>query len=126
MYTNCLDSDTNLMLVLLRQENSKQPFPQLFRCAAFVARQQLGLPEEVGNVLRIINQEQEGSVPCHDVAWKRSLDQKDYAVDASSLESDGEMIPYVFKDASPLSSICMTDKKSIRYSAQGTTDLTAI
>jgi hypothetical protein len=48
---------------------------------------------------------------CHDVTWKRSLDQEDY-VDAS-LESDGELIPYVFKDASPLSSICKTDKKSI-------------
>jgi hypothetical protein len=65
----------------------------------------------VGNVLRIISQEQEGSVPCHDVAWKQSLDHEDY-VDAS-LEIDGEMIPYVFKDASPLSSICKMDKKSI-------------
>jgi hypothetical protein len=110
-YTNCLDHDTNLMLVLLSQENSMQQF-QLFRRAAIVARQQLGLPQEVGNVLRIINQEQEGSVPCHNVVRKRSLDQEDYAVDAS-LKSDGEMIPYVFKDASPLSSISTMDKSSI-------------
>jgi hypothetical protein len=41
----------------------------------------------------------------------KSLDQEGY-VDAS-LESDGEMIPHVFKDASPLSSICKTDKHSI-------------
>jgi hypothetical protein len=98
------------MLVLLSRENSTQQF-QLFRRAAIVSRQQLGLPQEVGIVLRIISQEQEGSVPCHDVAWKRSLDQEDY-VDVS-LESDGEMIPCVFKDASPLSSIRKTDKKSI-------------
>jgi hypothetical protein len=98
------------MIVLLSQENSTKQF-QLFCRAAIVARQQLGLPQEVGNVLRIRSQEQEGSVPCHDVAWKRSLDHEDY-VDAS-LEIDGEMIPCVFKDARPLSSIRKTDKKSI-------------
>jgi hypothetical protein len=98
------------MIVLLSQENSTKQF-QLFCRAAIVARQQLGLPQEVGNVLRIRSQEQEGSVPCHDVAWKRSLDHEDY-VDAS-LEIDGEIIPCVFKDASPLSSIRKTDKKSI-------------
>jgi hypothetical protein len=64
------------MLVLLSQENSMQQL-QLFRRAAIVARQQLGLPQEVGNVLRIRSQEQEGSVPCHDVTWKRSLDQEE-------------------------------------------------
>jgi hypothetical protein len=98
------------MLVLLSRENSTQQF-QLFCRAAIVARQQLGLPQEVGNVLRIISQEQEGSVPCHDVTWKQSLDHKDYG--DALLEIDGEMIPCVFKDASPLSSICKTDKKSI-------------
>jgi hypothetical protein len=41
---------------------STQQF-QLFRRAAIVARQHLGLPQEVGNVLRILNQEQEGAVP---------------------------------------------------------------
>jgi hypothetical protein len=35
-YINCLDRDTNLMLVLLSQENSMQQF-QLFRRAAIVA-----------------------------------------------------------------------------------------
>jgi hypothetical protein len=65
----------------------------------------------VGNVLRIISQEQEGSVPCHDVTWKRCLDHKDYG--DALLEIDGEMIPCVFKDVSPLSSIHKTDKKSI-------------
>jgi hypothetical protein len=40
-YTNCLDRDTNLMLILLSQENSTQQF-QLFRRATIVARQQLG------------------------------------------------------------------------------------
>jgi hypothetical protein len=40
-YSNCLDHNTNLMPVLLSQENSTQQF-QLFCRAAIVARQQLG------------------------------------------------------------------------------------
>jgi hypothetical protein len=81
-YINCLDRDTNLMLVLLSQEKFDATVSTLSPCrnrssAAIVARQQLGLPQEVGNVLRIINQEEKGSVPCHDVAWKRSLDQEE-------------------------------------------------
>ena len=112
-YTNCLDRDTGLMLILLSPDHSTHQF-QLFRRAAILARRQLGLAQEVESVLRIINQEQEeeGALPCEDVAWKRSLDQEDY-VDAS-LQGGGEMIPCVFKDGSPPSSLRhATNTKSI-------------
>jgi len=97
-YTNCLDSDTKLTLVLLSQSNTTEQF-QLFRNAAFAARENLGLPQVVGNVLRIIPSD--GVEPIDDVAWRRSHDtgEEDY-VDVS-LDGDGEMIPYVFKDSPP-------------------------
>jgi len=50
-YTNCLDSNTKLMQVLLSQSNTKEQF-QLFWNAAFAAQENLGLPQVVGNVLR--------------------------------------------------------------------------
>lgn len=110
-YTNCLDHNTQLTLVLLSQQNTTEQF-QLFRHAATVARENLGLPQKVGNVLRIINQEQAGAASVDDVAWKRSLDHEDY-VDAS-LEGGDEMIPYVFKDSPPVRMNKSTmNKKSI-------------
>lgn len=101
-YTNCLEKDTELTLVLLSQSNTTQQF-QLFRKAASVARTSLGLPQEVGNVLRIISHEGTEQAASDDIAWKRSLEQHsgdDDYVDAA-LDADGEMIPYVFKDSSP-------------------------
>ena len=100
VYTNCLDINTKLMLVLLSQSNTTEQF-KLFRKAAFTARENLGLPQVIGNVLRILDGKSgTGPASLDDVKWRRSLDfdEEDY-VDASL--DGGGMIPYVFKDSPP-------------------------
>lgn len=103
VYSNCLDSNTKLTLVLVSQANSTDQF-QLFRTAAFAIRKNLGLPAVVGSVLRILDPSNMGAelASRDDVAWRRSLDfdqvnsEEDY-VDASL--DGGGMIPYVFGDS---------------------------
>ena len=98
-YTNCLDSSTKLTLILVSQSNTTEQF-QLFRNAALAARENLGLPQVIDSVLRIVEPEP-GAESVDDIAWRRSHDtaEEDY-VDAS-LDGNGEMIPYVFKDSPP-------------------------
>lgn len=112
-YTNCLDVDTKLVLVCMSTINTTEQF-QFFRNATRTARVSLGLPQIVGNVLEIINttdnidgsdggkKGDEEVAAAEDVAWKRSIhhEEEDY-VDAS-LDAEGDMIPYVFKDGLPV------------------------
>lgn len=102
-YTNCLDKETKLSIILMSQHSTTEQF-ELFRKAATSIRKELGLPALIGSVLHILetnSDEQETSGARDDVAWSRSdaiaeqeSDDEDY-VDASG--NGDRIIPSVNK-----------------------------
>ena len=70
-YSKCLDNITNLSVILVSQINTTDQFEH-FRKASTWLRKELGLPNEVGSVLKIT--EDRHSIQASkfdDVAWKR-------------------------------------------------------